>query len=435
LLRRIVYRGEPEAIPPITVTNTTEWDNALNTIKNGGIAKAYTIIVNGDIGVAGSTADTFGSVSDTMVTLKGNGKLYLTSQGNMIRITAKQTLIIDSENLTLQGLTNGQNGATQNNVASLVYVTSVYVGNTSVGGTLELRNGTITGNTFSSSTSSAGGGVYVAGTFIMSGGTISNNTVTGSADYAIQGGGVYVSFTTSSFTMNGGTISGNRAVGLGRTQQNTGYPEGGGVYVNNTTFTMTGGEISNNTVNDNTFSNTFAKSYGGGVSVSSSNNDNATFTMSGGTINGNNCIASNTVTSVSVTVDAYGGGVNVYRYSGTGNAIFTMTGGTISGNNCTASAPNNSVALTRANGGGVSVYNGTFRIVTGTIYGSDTSPTTLGNVVTCISNSTGTGIGTGAAAYIYGTAQRGTFSGSTWNSSGNLSSTNDTIRVVNGVLQ
>jgi hypothetical protein len=37
--------------------------------------------------------------------------------------------------------------------------------------------------------------------------------------------------------------------------------------------------------------------------------------------------------------------------------------------------------------------------------------------------------------YSTGTAQRGTFSGETWNSLGSLATTDNTIRVVNGVLQ
>jgi hypothetical protein len=58
----------------------------------------------------------------------------------------------------------------------------------------------------------------------------------------------------------------------------------------------------------------------------------------------------------------------------------------------------------------------------GVIYGSDEADTNLRNNAS-----------SGAALYIK--AQYGTFSGTTWNSSGDLDTTNDTIRVVNGVLQ
>jgi hypothetical protein len=75
-------------------------------------------------------------------------------------------------------------------------------------------------------------------------------------------------------------------------------------------------------------------------------------------------------------------------------------------------------------GGGVYSY-GTFRIITGTIYGSNANPVSLRNTATY-----------GAALYKRGdaTAQRGTFSGETWNSLGTLSTTENTIKVLNGQL-
>jgi len=123
------------------------------------------------------------------------------------------------------------------------------------------------------------------------------------------------------------------------------------------------------------------------------------FTMTGGTINGNTA--------------SDGGGVSVFT-----NGVFTMRGGEISGN------------IATNNGGGV--YNGyLFRIVTGTIYGSNETNTNLRNT----SNSSSGG----AALYNGVTAQYGTLNGSTWSSNGNLITsgnyTNNTIRVVNGVLQ
>jgi len=90
-----------------------------------------------------------------------------------------------------------------------------------------------------------------------------------------------------------------------------------------------------------------------------------------------------------------------------------MSGGEISGN------------IASYSGGGVymsSNSTGTFRIVNGTIYGLNEG---------ALSN-TANG---GAALYVYGTAERGTFIGSTWVSSGTLSTTNNTITVTNGALQ
>jgi len=118
-----------------------------------------------------------------------------------------------------------------------------------------------------------------------------------------------------------------------------------------------------------------------------------TFTMNGGIISGN-------------TATQSGGGVRVER------GTFIMNGGTISGNTAASQ------------GGGVYVNSdGTFRISNGTVYGSNGSNASLRNTA-----------GQGAALYNDGTAQHGTLNGTTWNSGGTLSSADDTIIVVNGVL-
>ncbi|MDR0312142.1 MAG: hypothetical protein LBI14_00945 [Treponema sp.] len=225
--------------------------------------------------------------------------------------------------------------------------------------------------------------VNSGGTLVMDDGSkIISNTTTGS------GGAVLVNNAT--FTMNGGEIFGNTAYG------------GGGVEVYGT-FTMNGGRI---------FSNT---AYAGGGALVS-----GTFVMNGGDISGN------------IAYGSGGGGVyvsgvftmndgkifsNTAVYGGGGVGVlgtFTMNGGEISENS------------TDGGGGGVGVI-GTFRIVNGTIYGSNEPNTSLRNTAT----------NSGAALYVLSdaTAQRGTFSGSTWNRSGDLSTTNNTIRVVNGNVQ
>jgi uncharacterized repeat protein (TIGR02543 family) len=182
---------------------------------------------------------------------------------------------------------------------------------------------------------------------------------------------------TGTFTMQSGVITGNTSSAN----------FGGGVYVSQSgTFTMNGGTISGNTAG-----------IGGGVFVGGTN---SVFTMNGGTISGNTATTTST------------GGGGVYIYSG---GTFTMYGGTISGNKAT-------------NGGGVFVNSTAnfFRIVTGTIYGSNASTVSLRNTAT-----------SGAALYnATGTAQRGTFNGTggAWVSSGNLTTTNNTINVVNGAI-
>jgi hypothetical protein len=261
-------KTETRTVNQLVIETSPDWDTALSQLN--GKTGAYTLTIGGDIGVAGRTSDNFGETADGSalnVTLKGSGKLYLTSRGSLLHIAANQTLVIDSESLTLQGLKNGQNGMAQDNNAPLVVV--------ALGGTLELKNGTISDNT----APGTGGGVYVnsSGTFTMSGGVISGNTAFSFGD---GGGGVYVA-SSGTFTMHNGVISGNTA--------DSSYGRGGGVYVASSgTFTMHDGIISGNTA-DSSFGN------GGGVYVNSS----GTFTMSGGVISGNTASSSS----------SWGGGV------------------------------------------------------------------------------------------------------------------------------
>lgn len=176
-------------------------------------------------------------------------------------------------------------------------------------GTFNMYGGTISGNT-AGANASGGGGVYVNGTFNMYGGTISGNKTAGST----FGGGVYVA-SGKTFTMNGGEIT-----------QNT-SDNGGGVYVvSRGKFNMNSGTITGNTADNS----------GGGVcSV-------GTFKMTGGTIGGADNAANKAKN---------GGGV----YVGSGST-FEMSGGEITDN--TASG--------YGDGGGVYVnYDGTFQMSDG----------------------------------------------------------------------
>jgi len=158
---------------------------------------------------------------------------------------------------------------------------------------------------------------------------------------------------------SGGTLLMN--TGSAVTDNTSSSRAGGGVYLYGGTFTMSGGEISGNTVSPSASS-----SFGGGVCV-----NGGTFTMICGKISGNTAYSSNSYAS-------NGGGVFVE------GGIFTMSGGEISSN----TAYNSSYA--NGSGGGVYVngaYGGTFSktgnsIITG--WGDDTAN---GNVV---KNSSGT---------------------------------------------
>ena len=232
----------------INVSDAATWTSAFNIISSDSpgtstLWKSYRINISGSFSVPGSTSPRFTGEYKS-VTLTGSGTVSLSSQGNLFRLESNQTLIIDSEDLTLQGM--------QGNNDPVVYL---YFG------TLELRNGTISGNTGYS-----GNGVYVnGGTFTMSGGKISGN------------GNYGVVVNSGIFTMSGGKISGNTNGGViaGNTFSMSGGEISGngnsGVFVVNGTFTMSGGKISGNT-----------GSSGGGVYVSYG----ITFAKTGGVIYG-----------------------------------------------------------------------------------------------------------------------------------------------------
>lgn len=173
--------------------------------------------------------------------------------------------------------------------------------------------------------SSYGGGVNVQGTFIMNGGNIADNTAT-------NGGGVYVNLYSGSMLMTGGAISNNTATNGGGVFTTLNIPLPPPIILSKAsskaanvldlsqddwrhTFTMIGGEISDNNADT-----------GGGVYA-----DFKTFTMSGTSV-----LSGNTST-------ANGGGVFVSE-----SATFSMDGGAISGNSADT-------------GGGVEVY-GTFEV-------------------------------------------------------------------------
>jgi hypothetical protein len=127
-----------------------------------------------------------------------------------------------------------------------------------------------------------------------------------------------------------------------------------GVYVGSAgTFTMEGGQISDNTISPSEADSISA--YGGGVYVAS----NGAFTMKGGTI------SANSIYSSSPRYYSYGGGVYLAA-----NAVFTMEGGQISDN--TTSSPETSQS--GSYGGGVYVNSGgTFTMTGGQISGNSVS--------------------------------------------------------------
>ncbi|UTC44327.1 leucine-rich repeat protein [Treponema sp. OMZ 857] len=193
----------------------------------------------------------------------------------------------------------------------------------SFGGSIYLENGTLTMKTGAeisgSEASVSGGGVYISArdggtaSFTMEGGTISGCKV--SSAYFVDGGGVCVevahgSTGTANFIMKGGSITGCKVESGGL----TGSPFGGGVCVKNrATFDMTGGSITGCKAEINHNAGT-PESRGGGVYM-----ENSTFNMSGSSsITG--CTAESSDSDISGSPSFYGGGV----YAAGSTATFTM---------------------------------------------------------------------------------------------------------------
>ena len=227
-------------VPGANLVAKLSWlqSNALSNVN-------YTVEVNTDESIGPQTLS-YSRRNNISITLIGIGTIQtvsLSANGSLFTVSSGVSLILDS-NITLRGRSN--------NTTSLVLVSS--------GGNLIMNSGSaITDNTYSNSTGvSYGGGVRInaSGTFTMNDGTISGNTATSTSSSSGYGGGVYVAGT---FTMNDGTISNNTS------------SSGGGVYISPYgIFTMSNGTISDNT-----------SSRGGGVCVY------RTFTMIGGKISDN----------------------------------------------------------------------------------------------------------------------------------------------------
>ena len=283
-----------------------------DTSDGGGggvyVCNSSTFNMSGNAAVSGNTAQ-YGSG----VYLSSNSTFTMSEHaaisGNSAAMTGGGVFVSSgsitmSSDAVISGNSAGNNGG------------GIYI---SYPGTFTMENGTISGN----SADKNGGGVYVhnSGAFTMNSGSISGNRATQ------NGGGVYVENIGTAFTMKDGTIGGSTAADANAAKY------GGGVYVKNGTFTISGGKVTGNSATED----------GGGVRL-----DKGTFNMSGSAVVSRN------------TADGYGGGVDV------NNGSFTMSGGSITGNNAAGDSPNWS------GGGGVFVYDGgSFTMSGGSITGNN----------------------------------------------------------------
>ena len=344
------------------------------------------------------------NINNLTITLRGDGTMRtisLAANGSLFDVNSGVTLVLDN-NVTLRGRTGNDNSVVQvqpggtlvmNTGARITGNTETGTVNTWGGGVMLWGSFTMNGGEISNNSANWGGGVQVQGTFNMHGGTISNNTARSG------GGGVHTwgsDTVQGAFTMHNGTISGNTVTGGN-------YIDGGGVRVSDGgIFTMHNGRIFNNAVNSNTGAN------GGGVSV------RGTFTMLNGEISGNTAIGATW---------GQGGGVSINCYCG---GLFVMRGGKISGNTAVSNSEN------WANGGGVLVSGysptgGIFRMSGGVIYDD--------NIIRYVGNMDGSSrtLSIGTAGANSATAEFGTFIGASFSRAGNFTTTNNTVRVENGV--
>lgn len=289
-------------------------------------------------------------------------KNTVTSHGGGIHINGSSTFIMN-------GCTISENIANGNNIGNGA---GIYIEN---GVEATISNTTLSGNKAESN----GGAIYADNNCNLTmeeDCTISGNSASGS--FVTKGGGVYV--TGSTFTMTGGTISeGNAKLGggvfinsgkfimnngtthEGSITRNTASQNGGGVYVSGGTFEMNYGKISSNKAEGEADSN------GGGIYVAAG----GTFTMNDGTISEN--IASGDGGGIYVSVGTFtmNDGTIEKNEAGYGGGVynkdtFTMKKGSIADNKARGNAAS-------GDGGGVYLNGGTFDMSGGTISGNETA--------------------------------------------------------------
>ena len=216
---------------------------------------------------------------------------------------------------------------------------------------ISVEDGNVTGG--------LGGGILNQGTLNLSDSTVSGNS-------ALEGGGIYLDAGTATLTNDtvnqntttgtGGGIylhSGANVISGGSVDQNTSGSSGGGAYIEDVTNAGDSATLSNVDISSNTATGT-----AGGLYVQNDNDSNNNpVTLTNTTINDN-------------TATAEGGGLYVQN-DGSSGGTFTMTGGSVSSNTSGDS------------GGGIYDQNdGTSNTATfsGVVVNSNTSPTNAGGI-------------------------------------------------------
>ena len=449
------------------VRNSSEWNSALNRIRTGAGDRNYVINIIDDFSLNGlsTSQNSFGEANGITVSIRGDHSLSLAGTGRLMVINANQNIIVwdiglegqsnNTSNIPLVQVADGEftlkgkssiygnrsSGVSVNNGGTFtMHDTASVYGNNSVG--VSVSSGIFTMNNNASVYSNSSNGVSVSsGTFTMNDtASVQGNSSTG----VRMSGGTFIM--NDSASVYGNTHNGSGSSSGSFPGENPPFPPynegrsyngGGGVVVGSgSTFIMRENtSVNNNSTSGNNYTG------GGGVWVDGGEwgvggiftmHDNAS--VHGNTYNGGGSgvggggvrVTRGGIFSMNDNASVYG---NTSSGSGGGvylthdRSIFTMhNSSSVRGNAFSTSGTGTNIG-----GGGVAIYQGTFRVTGGVVYGSNGGVNSNRVIVTG---------GSGAALYIgSGTAQYGILSGSGFFTSiGSLSTTENTFNVLNGFL-
>ena len=373
---KLKYNGSALVLNQATtvIPSTAAWKTLKEAIEAPTVENGDEFVIKGTITATSTTGD-HGAISVTKkITVKGAGSTPTLNASSLSRVfTVENGGELTLENLTLK---NGRaTGTGEQCSGGAIFVR---------GGTVNITNCTLTGNTAAGTTDSSGGAIYASGATVtitnctltsnkaksnggavcavkngstgahitISGGTIGGtgtdaNTVTDPYGF---GGGIYInddcSLTLNEYTDGGGVKYGVRIIGnkAGRA---------GGVRANNSTVIMTGCTFSDNSATDGT-----PLGGGGGVYTHKGTLSMTNCTLTHNTaIKGGGVILEGTNTTMSNCTltrnEAENGGAIYVKKTDDGIASnVIIAGGTIGG---TAGTDANKATGSNGSGGGIYV--------------------------------------------------------------------------------
>ena len=315
-------------------TKAQIWDEAISSDNVGKKIK----VTMGENWTAVNNTTIFGVAAQT------GGSNLLGAPAGTLTIPVGIDMVFDMNGYTLDRGLSGATAPTNDANGNVIHIygTVIITGDGVITGGMTIGNGgginaqqssvvTLNGVTITGNVAWCGGGIMSKGTLVINDALITNNKATNYNASVASGGGVFIQ-QRGSFTMNGGEISNNEAI-----YQGGGVALRPDVYLNKDPlnapkFVMNGGSITNNKCS---FAQSGTNGGGGGVAVTY----DSTFTLNKGNIDNN-----------LNTVNGSGGGVKV-EYG----ALFEMNGGSVSGNRGTGGPGGGILA---ENGGKVTINNG-----------------------------------------------------------------------------